>query len=342
MKLFVVMPHKFAGCGYYRQYQPNVRLSEQGINVTIGAGFTKVDNNEMTDDELREYDLFLYHKGYINFQEFHRLNNLGIPWVLDFDDHWRLDTEHVLYKKWKEKGTTESMIEAARLAPYLSASTPLLAEELSKLNKNVSVFENAMNPQDVRGERMPEEFTFGYLGGHCHVKDVESMRGITSMVSDVKVRLFGYDNGPVYNGYADVLSNGGKLKKFSCVPGVNIWQYHELYNYLDVSIVPLVDNSFNRYKSELKLIEAGFFKKAVIASDVWPYKYVKNGWLRVKKRQDWVKHIKYLKNNPEAAKDLGEELYEEVKDKYHLDTVNKKRLKLYQDVSAKFNNISGV
>lgn len=52
----------------------------------------------------------------------------------------------------------------------------------------------------------------------------------------------------------------------------DIWNYATIYDDIDVLLVPLVDNEFNRSKSELKLIEAGVKQKACIVSDVMPYK----------------------------------------------------------------------
>ena len=50
---------------------------------------------------------------------------------------------------------------------------------------------------------------------------------------------------------------------------INKYAYN--YNSFDVSLAPLVDTEFNTNKSQLKVIEAGFHKKALIASDVKPY-----------------------------------------------------------------------
>jgi glycosyltransferase involved in cell wall biosynthesis len=51
----------------------------------------------------------------------------------------------------------------------------------------------------------------------------------------------------------------------------DINSYATNYNTFDVSLAPLVDSVFNANKSQLKVIEAGFFKKAIIASDVDPF-----------------------------------------------------------------------
>jgi glycosyltransferase involved in cell wall biosynthesis len=149
------------------------------------------------------------------------------------------------------------------------------------------------------------------------------------------MRLFGYDGTYVYNHYADILNKNGNFDVFKGLP---IYSYPQFYNLMDCSLVPLEENNFNKYKSELKLIEAGFFKKAVIVSNVHPYKKVinKDNCLTVNNSTDWSRHCQRLIDNPSQAKDLGEALHESVK-QYSIDIVNKKRYKFYQDVLKNLN-----
>ena len=103
---------------------------------------------------------------------------------------------------------------------------------------------------------------------------------------------------------------------------------------------------FNRMKSQLKVIEAGFYKKALIASNVGPYSLdlkhcLKNGELvdgnallvdEVRNHSDWAKYMEKLIKNPNMAKDMGERLYETVKDKYDLNIVTKDRAEFYKSI----------
>ena len=47
---------------------------------------------------------------------------------------------------------------------------------------------------------------------------------------------------------------------------------------------------------------------------------------------DWSKYIDKLVKNPNMAKDMGERLYETVKDKYDLNTVTKDRAQFYKSL----------
>jgi glycosyltransferase involved in cell wall biosynthesis len=106
------------------------------------------------------------------------------------------------------------------------------------------------------------------------------------------------------------------------------------YNQFDISLAPLVDSVFNNNKSQLKIIEAGFHKKALIASNVEPYSSDltsilnygggfndKGNCLLVdpnKNHKQWGQHMKRLIDNPNLIEDLGNKLYETVKDKFSL------------------------
>jgi hypothetical protein len=86
--------------------------------------------------------------------------------------------------------------------------------------------------------------------------------------------------------------------------------YASNYRLFDVSLAPIKNHIFNRVKSQLKVIEAGFYKKAIIASNVGPYTVdlkhaLNNGEFtdgnallvnEVKNHSDWAKYMKKLIN----------------------------------------------
>ena len=119
-----------------------------------------------------------------------------------------------------------------------------------------------------------------------------------------------------------------------------ITTYATNYNLMDVSLAPLKETTFNQVKSQLKVVEAGFHKKAIIAQDFGPYSidlvHGKNSLLvpTTKNHKWWYKHIKTLINNPNMVKDLGEQLYEDVQ-KYHIKEVTKDRAEWYKSIVNK-------
>lgn len=125
-----------------------------------------------------------------------------------------------------------------------------------------------------------------------------------------------------------------------------VTSYAQNYKWFDVSLAPIKNHIFNRVKSQLKVIEAGFYKKAIIASNLGPYTIdlkhaLKNGEFtdgnallvdEARSHSDWAKYMKKLIENPNLAYDLGQRLYETVKDKYDLNNVTIERAQIYKSL----------
>ncbi len=134
-------------------------------------------------------------------------------------------------------------------------------------------------------------------------------------------------------------------------PYLRVWtkpvtSYAKNYSKFDVSLAPVKQHIFNKVKSQLKVIESGFYKKALIASDFGPYtidlkhclkngNFVDGNALLVsdsRNHSDWAKHIKKLEQNPNLVKDMGERLYETVSARYDLNIVTKSRQEFYKSI----------
>lgn len=132
-----------------------------------------------------------------------------------------------------------------------------------------------------------------------------------------------------------------------------ISSYASNYNLFDISLAPIEENIFNKVKSQLKVIEAGFHKKALIAQDFGPYQIdVKSayqyggGWdangngiliETNKNHKDWYKFIKKLILEPELVQQLSENLHNTVKNLYSVEAVSDSRRDLYKKLKSQMN-----
>lgn len=134
----------------------------------------------------------------------------------------------------------------------------------------------------------------------------------------------------------------------------DIWNYATLYDEIDVLLVPLIDSDFNRYKSELKMIEASVKGKAVIVPDVYPYKYCaipyieyggkvnpEGNCLMVNNRKGssgWAKEITRIVRNKAIRDTISDNLRKLTADgaKYNLRKVSADRLKWYKETVFKY------
>ena len=122
-------------------------------------------------------------------------------------------------------------------------------------------------------------------------------------------------------------------------------QYATHYNNIDVLLVPLKENKFNEMKSQLKVIECGFFNKAIIAQNFGPYKIdlisaiEKGGEINEngnallvdssKNHKQWAKYITKLVKDRNLLEMIKNNLNNTVKDKYSLKTVCEQRVNEY-------------
>jgi glycosyltransferase involved in cell wall biosynthesis len=122
-----------------------------------------------------------------------------------------------------------------------------------------------------------------------------------------------------------------------------VTSYATLYDEFDVLLVPVKETNFNYYKSNLKVVEAAYMNKAIIAQNYGPYTIdlvnyfeTENGNSILvdsrKNHKDWYKAIKHLINNPEVVDVLKQNLKETVVDKYNLLNINKKRVEFYKNI----------
>jgi glycosyltransferase involved in cell wall biosynthesis len=125
--------------------------------------------------------------------------------------------------------------------------------------------------------------------------------------------------------------------------------YASNYNLFDVSLAPLEENIFNKVKSQLKVIEAGFHHKAIIAQDFGPYKIDLNNAIKYgggfdetangilietrKNQKDWYTALKKVIQNPEIISVLQENLHNTVKDTYSMERVTEQRKDLYKQLT---------
>lgn len=351
IKILLVQYPGMTGCIYFRQLQPHTYLDLHYKNFQVE---NIISTRFLTDDQLKQYSLIQFHKNFVpdksvdDFSIFDRIKKLGIKIMVDFDDYWSVPQTHRLYNKYKEDNFPERYRNMLKKADYVSVTTTELAEKVKPFNKQVYIFPNAL---DVQSKLLNPVKTytdnimrFGYMGGVDHKGDVALMQGLNTRLIQMKLPyrlyLFGFNKkNQAYIDYANILSdNGQSFDNIKLFEPLKIPEYLMYYNMINVSLVPLENNLFNNLKSELKLIEAGFFRKAVICSNVYPYKSLlknKVNCLVIEPGDKrWDKKIKYLVQNPGLAKELGENLYLDVTGKFSLEKVTRYRAQVYEQLLA--------
>jgi glycosyltransferase involved in cell wall biosynthesis len=386
-----------SGVGKFRSVDPHVFLQnmypdEFHIDIVYDPPYDDMNF-------WKKYQIVSFHRSIgPDFEKAHeliqKLNAMDIVTVCDIDDYWMPGKEHPIHDIIKFNKINEKITANLKIAKYVTTTTTIFADEIRKLNKNVFVLPNAINPNEPQFKEPTIEsdrLRFGWLGGSSHLHDIqildESFSKLSKYKDDVQYVICGFDTrGTV----TEINSQTGEHVKRNILPHETVWaQYEKIftqnykivsddykkylleysqdiytgesdesylrvwtkpvtsyaknYSKFDVSLAPIKNHMFNRMKSQLKVIEAGFYKKALIASNIGPYTLdlkhsLKNGEFvdgnallvdEVRNHSDWAKYMEKLIKNPNMAKDMGERLYESVKDKYDLNIVTKDRREFY-------------
>jgi glycosyltransferase involved in cell wall biosynthesis len=396
----LVVPSDRTGVGKFRSVDPHIFLQTQypdDFHVDIVYDVPMNDLNFFKDYQIVSFHRSISPDFEKSLELIQKLNESGVATVADIDDYWMPGKEHPIHDMIVVNKINEKIVANLKAAKYVSTTTPLFADEISKFNKNVVVFPNAINPNESQfKEPTPEsdKIRIGWLGGSSHLHDLQlldqSFSKLTKYSDKLQYVLCGFDTrGTV----TEINAQTKEHKKRNILPHETVWAQYEkiftqnysivsedykkyLLNYtqeefsnensesyvrvwtkpvqsyaknyskFDVSLAPIKNHMFNRMKSQLKVIESGFYKKALIASNLGPYtidlkhclengNFVDGNALLVdenRNHSDWAKFIEKLVKNPNMVKDMGERLYETVKDKYDLNVVTKGRAEFYKSI----------
>jgi glycosyltransferase involved in cell wall biosynthesis len=394
----LVVPSDRTGVGKFRSVDPHVFLQN-----LYGDEFHVDIIYDTPYDDLSfwtQYQIVAFHRSIgpdfdKSYNLIQILNNLGVITICDIDDYWMPGREHPIHDIIRVNKINEKIVANLKVSKYVTTTTELFADEIRKINKNVVIFPNAINPNEPQFKEPTLEsdrLRVGWLGGSSHLHDLQLLSlGKTAEFKDkLQYVLCGFDTrGTV----TEINQQTGEQKKRNILPHETVWaeyekiftqnlttvsdeykkyllqyteeaypnelsepyvrvwtkpvtSYAKNYSKFDVSLAPIKNHMFNRMKSQLKVIEAGFYKKAVIASDLGPYtidlkhclkngNFVDGNALLVgenRNHSDWSKYIEKLVKNPNMVKDMGERLYETVKDKYDLNVVTKNRAEYYKSL----------
>ena len=204
----LVIPSDRTGVGKFRSVDPHVYIAEHypdEFDVDVVYNMPK----ENLDKFFSQYDLIHIHKMLDrNCEIMKMIKFLGIPVIIDIDDHYSLGNDHPMSLTAKKERWAEPIIKHLEMADYVTTTTPIFAKLLKKHNKNVFVFPNAINPEEPQYAVPKTEgdgrLRVGIICGSSHLKDLELLGDIANQVDRDKVQfvLCGFDtrgNRTIYN-----------------------------------------------------------------------------------------------------------------------------------------------
>jgi hypothetical protein len=268
---------------------------------------------------------------------------LGKKIVYDNDDTYKDDGGFKFNKFMDEargKANMATMNETLdafiKEADLVTCSTEFLAEEYRKLNPNVVVLKNCVDPfyydEPLRNDS--GAYRIGITGSIGITSDMELVKPIVEHFrgrKDVRFVLFSL---PPAKG--DTMTRQLYHDEYAFWETVDVeWQpfvpmaqYYDQLNSLrlDLMVIPRADNYFNRCKSNLKFLEASMFEIPVIAQGFpdgkSPYEVNPDDakhMVIVKDNSKWIGEIEKAIEDREDTAEMGRRAREYVLENYDID-----------------------
>jgi glycosyltransferase involved in cell wall biosynthesis len=339
-----------AGTVYYRMYTFARNMSSKNTQVKI-SGYDPASQNCVNWDAIiksswgsrDQLRMLAEDSDIIIFQAINKTMTLGlahafrklfkIPVLMEIDDYILnvpgYNTAFSSYKADSER--VRNNITQMKEASGMIVSTPYLKKQYQQFNKNIHVIPNGIDFKDWRYIRPQEhkKIRIGWMGSSAHTDDLESIKEPLMKILELPNVEF-----ICVGGVPNSFKNYSKIKCYPKWATIDTYPQWVASLDFDIGLFPLVDNHFNKAKSNLRWLEYSALKIPTVASNVLPCKTIKHNktGLICKNEKDWYNNIKYLIDNEKERKRLGENAYKEVKKNYNTEKIAKKYLRLLKKI----------
>lgn len=318
-------------CYYVRGYLPAVYGKQMAMPLTSEADPLRLS------EQANEADIVVFQRPsdekYLLLAEM--LKQKGKKIIFENDDTYqgipleRLENERQVAIARRQNINLGKFL---KLADGAIASTDVLAEEFKKLNKNVVVLKNCIDPSDEFPckKNTTGKFRIGFIGSvttnddYIHIKEdikrLDERGDCTIVVMGIK-----YRDGthlPILNEDHDFWNALKNVEWHTYVP-VTEYMMKVADLALDVAIIPRKEHYFNECKSNLKFLEMSLLKIPVVAQGFTngksPYQGQDEKYMTVI-QDGWYETILNVKENYEKYKALAEKAHDYVLRHYNITT----------------------
>lgn len=275
-------------------------------------------------------------EGRIFFEKLSRANYLYVE---------EIDDNPIIWRESYEKNGFINFIGVHAI----QTSTEYLAERLRKFNPQVKVFANQLrkiaplrNFKEESEKNEPVQIFFGAVNRDRDFLDILPILNKFAQEYGDKINFKIIANKELF----EALETKNKIligdPNFYNGQFVALDKYEQTLQESDIALLPLLDNEFNRSKSDLKFIECAGNGAAVLASSTVYPKTVKdgeNGFI-FNDHDEFAEKLKVLIDNKEKRYELATAAYNYVKNNRLLSQHYEERLDWYRELLAKLPELN--
>ena len=268
---------------------------------------------------------------------FGRIKELGYLYIDEMDDH---------PVRWKDSYENTGNINFVGVHG-IQTSTEYLAEYFRQFNPNVKIFPNHLRNisplRDFKNQKKaPTRIFFGALNRDEEFRDLLPLLNKIAQKYGEKIEFKILANKELFEDLE------AKNKTLIGDPEVYNGQFVPYEKYLetlqetDIALLPLLDNEFNRSKSDLKFIECAACGAAVLASPVVYSNTIKDGanGLIYKDKKEFMQKLQILIDRREKRYEMATAAYNYVKNNRLLSQHYEERMDWYNELFAKLDELN--
>lgn len=256
--------------------------------------------------------------------------------VVDIDDYWYLFEKHLSNYTYKKLGVTKIIQDYMKYADLVTTTHWRLYYEIIKINKNCEILANSLpfdKDQFTSVKMAHDKITVVHTGSITHYPDIQQLKKPIQELAKsrvfretAKMVLCGFHEANAWHWkqMMDLYTCEGKLD-YEILNAMPVDKYMNFYNEADLLIVPLLDNKFNRLKSNLKALEAGAKRIPIMAYNREPYSDIPT----IFPVDNWERDIKRMVFSPQMRIDFAEANAEYVRKNYDIFKINEVRFAIY-------------
>ena len=327
------------GVSFHRLGTPYSRLQiDYGITVDVS-----INQDDWVNLDYSKYDVLVINRWFGKYQYniLPIIEKANIPFVVDIDDYWVLpkyNPSYPYYRAYIKNGIKDAL----SFADAVTCTTPQLKEKCEEFNENVTILPNALDlSQPQWNKKTDHKPTFGWVGGVSHTYDIQLMRDYIKPICEEQGYRFlmggHHENQAKWYEMEKYITGVDRSKRphwFDKREGTRADKYGEFYSEIDIALAPLTGDKFNRYKSELKILEAAAYRLPIFVSEVEPYTNHKgNMGVFFVKQNDWSEVTKLIESG--RMQEVGQANYDYCNEHHNLKEINKKRLDVLNSVLRK-------
>ena len=233
----LIFPSDTQGVGHFRSIWP-AQAIEKSFSNEIEVEINHQPNMENIE-YFQKFDIIHFHRHLGPYEKskelFPKIKEKGTILIMDVDDFWEPPSTHPLYEVVKRDNFAEKIINNLKLSDYVTTTTPIFADYVSKHNKNVYVIPNALNTEHPMWKSESQENKTGkcrisWIGGSSHLHDLELMRngfqqlwGNKNLEDKFQIVMCGFDT----RGTITEITPDGKRRTRAIKPHETVWRKFE-------------------------------------------------------------------------------------------------------------------